>query len=441
MSTTSQASATAATHRPGPIDRLPLWAILITCATIAAIGMGIRQGMGLYLKPVSLDLGLGREVFSLAIGIANIVWGIAAPFTGAVADKYGTGRVVLFGAICTAAGILTLYTAGDPALAQAKIAVPALLSNSGEWSLPSLLLFVSGVFLGFGVAGAGINSMVGAVGRAASPEQRSAAIATLGIGSGIGMLIAVPYTYALIDALTWRTSLLVLAGPAGAILPLVWVVSGRPQEPAHRVKKQSLSEALSEAFSHPSFWLLNAGFFVCGFHVVFYATHLPAYVSDLGMGPEIAVIGLSVVGIGNLIGTFVAGQWGKRRSKRYGLSLIYLGRTVIFLGFLFLPITPASVIAFSFLLGLFWLSTVPLTSGLVAVFYGPVWMTMLYGIVFFSHQLGSFAGAYMAGYLYDITKSYDVMWWISAGLGVFAALIHLPIIERPVPRLAEESAA
>lgn len=407
------------TQGAAPIDRLPLWAILLACATIAGIGMGIRQAMGLYLKPVSLDLGLGRDVFSLAIGIANIVWGISAPFTGAVADKWGTGRVVLFGAVCTASGILMLYMAETPAD-----------------------LFISGILLGFGVAGAGINAMVGAVGRAAPPEQRSAAIATLGIGSGIGMLVAVPYAHLLIDALTWKTSLLVLATTVIAILPLVWVVSGRPQHASSALSKpQSLREALGEAFAHPSFWLLNAGFFVCGFHVVFYATHLPAYVSDRGIGTEIAVFGLMAVGIGNLIGTWLAGQWGRRQSKRLGLSFIYASRSVIFLGFLFLPITPESIIVFSFLLGLFWLSTIPLTSGLVATFYGPVWMTMLYGVVFFSHQLGSFAGAYMAGYLFDITKSYDIMWWISAGLGVFAALIHLPINEEPVPRLASAVAA
>ncbi|MEM7776863.1 MAG: MFS transporter [Pseudomonadota bacterium] len=406
------------TTRRAPIDRLPLWVILLTCATIAAIGMGIRQGMGLYLKPISQDLGLGREVFSLAIAIANIVWGIAAPFTGAVSDKYGTGRVVLFGAVCTAAGILMLYAA-----------------DSAPY------LFLSGILLGLGVAGAGINAMVGAVGRAAPPDQRSAAIATLGIGSGIGMLIAIPYTHLLIENLGWQTSLLYLAATAAAILPLVWMVSGRPVQAEAAAKPQAMGDALKEAFAHPSFWLLNAGFFVCGFHVVFYATHLPAYVSDLGMGAEVAVIGLSVVGIGNLIGTWLAGQWGRSRSKRIGLSVIYLARAVIFLGFLYLPITPTTIIALSFLLGLFWLSTIPLTSGLVATFYGPVWMTMLYGIVFFSHQAGSFAGAYMAGYLFDMTNSYDAMWWISTGLGVFAALIHLPINERPVPRLAAQPSA
>lgn len=398
--------------RAAPIDRLPLWAILLACATVAGIGMGIRQAMGLYLKPVSDELGYGREVFSLAIGIANIVWGIAAPFTGAVSDKYGTGRVVVFGAVCTALGILLLYVAES-----------------------EMHLFASGVLLGLGVAGAGINAMVGAVGRAASPEQRSAAVATLGIGSGIGILAAVPYTHFMIDAFGWQTSLLLLGCTCVAILPLAWVVSGAPQTVESATKPQTLGEALREAFAHPSFWLLNAGFFVCGFHVVFYATHLPAYVSDLGMGAEIAVLGLSAVGVGNLIGTWLSGQWGRSRSKRLGLSFIYLGRAFIFLGFLYLPITELTIVLYSFLLGLFWLSTIPLTSGLVATFFGPVWMTMLYGIVFFSHQVGSFAGAYMAGVLYDMHQSYDAMWWISAGLGVFAALIHLPINERPVSRL------
>ncbi|MEO1693639.1 MAG: MFS transporter, partial [Pseudomonadota bacterium] len=204
--------------------------------------------------------------------------------------------------------------------------------------------------------------------------------------------------------------------------------------------KQPLGNALSEALTHPSFWLLNVGFFVCGFHVVFYATHLPAYVSDQGLSPEVAVIGLSAVGIGNLIGTYLSGQWGKRYSKRYGLSFIYLMRAVVFLGFLYAPITPTTIVIFSALLGLFWLSTIPLTSALVATFFGPTWMTMLYGVVFLSHQLGSFLGVYMAGVLFDMTQSYDAMWWISVGLGVFAMVIHLPISERPVARLQAQPA-
>jgi predicted MFS family arabinose efflux permease len=397
--------------------RRPLWLIVLACATIAAIGMGLRQVMGLYLKPVTDLLGIGREAFGLAIAIANIVWGLAAPFVGAVSDKYGTGRVVIFGALCTAGGLVVMYAATS-----------------------DLHLFISGVLMGFGVAGAGVNAMVGAVGRAAQPEQRTAAIAALGMGSGIGIFIALPYTHLLIEQLGWKTSLLVLAATAMAMLPLALPVSGKPTVQALG-KPQTLSDALGEAFRHPSFWLLNAGFFVCGFHVVFYGVHLPAYVADKGLGNDVAVIALTVVGIGNLVGTYLSGQSAKFVEKRIGLSLIYLGRALIFLGFLFLPITGTTIIMFSAALGLLWLSTVPLTTGLVATFFGPGWMTMLYGIVFFSHQVGSFLGVWLAGRVFDITKSYDAMWWISVALGLFAALVHWPIKERPVARLAVPTVA
>jgi len=393
----------------------PLWMIVLSAAAVAGIGMGLRQVMGLYLKPVTAELGIGREAFALAIAIANLVWGIAAPFAGAISDKYGTGRVVLFGAINTALGILTMYLATS-----------------------DVHLFISGVLLGFGVAGAGVNATVGAVGRAAPPESRTAAIAAIGMGSGIGILIALPYTHLLIEGLGWKTSLLVLSATALLILPLAYPLSGKPtMTAAAAANPQSLGAALREAFRHPSFWLLNAGFFVCGFHVVFYGVHLPAYVADQGLGPEIAVAALTVVGIGNLIGTYVAGQWGRVLPKRYGLALIYLGRSFVFLGFLFLPITGTTVILLSAVLGLLWLSTIPLTSGLVATFYGPKWMTMLYGVVFFSHQIGSFLGVWLGGVVYDRLQSYDAMWWISVALGVFAAIVHWPIVERPVERTAE----
>jgi predicted MFS family arabinose efflux permease len=398
------------TSIPSKAEPLPLWAIVLACATVAGIGMGLRQVMGLYLKPVTETLGIGREAFALAIAIANIVWGLAAPFAGAVSDKYGTGRVVVFGALTTAIGLVMMY-----------------------YARTDLDLFISGIFMGFGVAGAGVNAMVGAVGRAAPPERRTAAIAALGMGSGLGVFAALPYTHVLIEALGWKSSLLVLATTATVMLPLAWVVSGKPVAQTG-IQKQTLVEALREAFRYPSFWLLNAGFFVCGFHVVFYGTHLPAYVADKGLGGGVAVIALTVVGIANLVGTYLAGQSAKYIEKRVGLSLIYLGRAVVFLGFLFLPITGTTVILLSAALGLLWLSTVPLTSGLVATFFGPAWMSMLYGIVFFSHQIGSFLGVWMAGRVFDVTKSYDMMWWISVGLGLFAALIHWPITERPVAR-------
>lgn len=407
-------SPAGASH--APLNRFPLWAVVLACATIAGIGMGLRQVMGLYLKPITTELGIGREAFGLAIAIANITWGLAAPFAGAVSDKYGTGRVVVFGSICTAIGTLIMWAATS-----------------------DIHLFVSGLLMGFGVAGAGVNAMVGAVSRAAPPEQRSAAIAKLGMGSGIGVFLALPYTHLLMEHLGWKTSLFVLAMTALVMLPLAFPVSGKPVSNSS-AKPQTLGEALAEAFRHPSFWLLNAGFFVCGFHVVFYGVHLPAYVADKGFDPSVGVTALTVVGIGNLIGTYLSGQWGKSKSKRIGLSLIYFGRALVFLCFLFLPITPTAVIVLSAVLGLLWLSTVPLTSSLVATFFGPTWMTMLYGIVFLSHQIGSFLGVWMAGKLFDMTKSYDAMWWISVALGVFAALIHWPIKEKPVARLAAAAA-
>jgi predicted MFS family arabinose efflux permease len=214
------------------------------------------------------------------------------------------------------------------------------------------------------------------------------------------------------------------------------VLAGKPVADAGAPKPQTLMEAAREAFAHPSFWLLTVGFFVCGFHVAFYSVHLPAYVADKGLAPWVGVWALMAVGIANILGTYLAGQSGKIVEKRVGLSFIYFMRVFVFLGLLYLPINPTTVIGISALLGIFWLSTVPLTSGLVATFFGTTWVSMLFGFVFLSHQLGSFAGLKLAGRVYDVTKSYDMMWWISIGLGLFAALIHWPIKEKPVARLS-----
>ena len=389
----------------------PWWLVVLSAAAMAGIGMGLRQVMGLYMNPVTMELGIGREQFSLAIAIANITWGLAAPIFGAVSDRYGAGRVAVTGALSTVAGLYLTYLAKT-----------------------DIELYLAGGFLGLGVAGAGIGAMVGAVARAVPPELRTQAIAALGMGSGVGILLALPYTHLLIEYLGWQTSLLALTATAFLMLPLATFVSGKPAPARPGTYAQSLGEALREAARQPSFWLLNAGFFVCGFHVVFYGTHLPAYVADKGLDARVAVTALTAVGVGNLIGTYIAGQSARYIPKRYGLSLIYLGRAFVFLGFLFLPVTATTVIILSALLGLLWLSTVPLTSGLVATFFGPQWMTMLYGIVFVSHQAGSFLGVWAGGRVFDLTKSYDLMWWISVALGIFGALIHLPIRERAVER-------
>lgn len=403
--------------REGHAVRGNWWFIVLAAASIAAIAMGLRQVMGLYMKPITMDLGIGRQTFSLAIAVANLVWGVAAPFVGAVSDRYGAGRVAVMGGVTTAIGLFLTYQAQ---------------SETG--------LIWAGVFLGLGVAGAGVNAMVGAAARAAPVELRTQAIAALGMGSGIGILIALPYTHILIESLGWKASLLALLATSLFILPLAYFVAGRPAARSSALPSQSLGEALGEAFRLPSYWLLNAGFFVCGFHLAFFGTHLPAYVADQGLAPNIAVIALTGVGIGNLLGTWTSGQSARFFPKRYGLSFIYFARAFVFLGFLYLPITSVTVIALSAVLGLLWLSTIPLTSGLVATFFGAQWMTMLYGIVFLSHQMGSFLGAWTAGLVFDATKSYDVMWWVSVALGVFAALIHLPIREEAVARSAAQPA-
>ena len=397
---------------PAPAATRPLWVVILCAGLIVGIAMGIRQVMGLYLTPMTKDLGIGREPFSTAMAMANLVWGLGAVFAGIVADRYGAGRVVVGGTVATMAGMYMMYAA-----------------QSG------FDLLMSGVLLGIGVSGTGVTSLVGAVARAAPPDKRTSAIASLGMASGIGGFVAFPYTHLLMEFYGWQASLLMLLATTALVLPLAWTLAGKPNAGSGMVDTQSLGGAFVEAFTHPSYLLLTIGFFVCGFHVAFYSVHLPGFVADHGLDASVGVIALTMVGLANLVGTYIAGQSGRFIEKRRGLSLIYFGRCFVFLGLLFLPITPAVVIGLSILLGLLWLSTVPLTSGLVAVFFGTRWMTMLFGVVFLSHQLGSFSGLWLAGYLYDATKSYDMMWWVSIALGLFAAAIHWPIKERPVARL------
>ena len=394
----------------------PLWLVVLSAGLIVGIAMGLRQVMGLYLQPMTPELGIGREPFSSSMAVANLIWGIGAVAAGMVADRYGAGRVVIGGTLATMADLYVMFAAQS-----------------------SFDLMLSGVLLGIGVSGTGITALVGAAGRAAPPDKRTAAIASLGMASGIGGFGAFPYTHGLMDVPGWRGSLLLLIVPMALVLPLAWPLSGKPAA-GSLMDNQTLGEAFKEAFTHPSYLLLVTGFFVCGFHVAFYGVHLPAFVVDQGLDASVGVWALTAVGLGNLIGTYIAGQSGRFIEKRRGLSLIYFGRCFVFAGLLLLPITPFTIIAMSGVLGLLWLSTVPLTSSLVATFFGTRWMSMLFGVVFLSHQVGSFTGLWLAGMLYDATKSYDMMWWISIALGLFAAVVHWPIQERPVPRLAANPA-
>lgn len=394
----------------------PLWVITLSAGLITAVTVGLRQSAGLYIVPVTTSLGTGIEPFSTAMAIANLLWGATGIFFGALADRYDAGRVTGLGIGLMMLGYYLMYTA-----------------ETGSH------LLWSGTAIGVGVGACGTTIMTGVIGRAAPPEQRTAALASLGMASGLGNFVAFPYTHLFMEALGWQKSVLVIIATLACLLPCAWFISGRTRT-TQGVKPQPLGEAFREAFRLPSYWLLISGFFVCGFHVAFYAVHLPAYAENIGLPSWAAVWALTAVGIANIIGTYLSGQSAKYIEKRRGLSIIYLARCFVFLGLLYLPIDAPTMIALSALLGLFWLATVPLTSGLVATFFGTTWLSMLFGFVMFSHQLGSFLGVWMAGVLFDATQSYDAMWWISIGLGLFAALIHWPISEQPVPRVAAEAA-
>jgi predicted MFS family arabinose efflux permease len=384
-------------------------------ALILAINMGIRQTFGLYLKPISLDLDLDRQVFSLAMAILNLVWGLAAPFAGALSDRFGAVRVALAGVAFYVAGLILMATA-----------------TGGNQ------LILAGTLIGLGISGTGFTAVFGVIARAAQPERRASALGVATMGSAIGQFVALPYAHAIMEATGWAATLWIMAGTAALMAPLALAgLSEGAHEPhpsAH--SNQNLSSALSEALRFPSFLMLTAGFFVCGFHIAAVAVHLPAYLADKGFSPALGAIALTIIGGANILGTYTFGRIGDAMPKHLALALLYLARGLVFLALLFLPLTETTVLVYAFLLGLLWLGTVPLTSGLIVTFFGPRWLSTLYGVVFLSHQLGSFMGAWLGGWLYDATQSYNLLWWASVGVAVLAAALHLPIREQPAPRLA-----
>lgn len=385
---------------------------LIVCGgLIISLSLGIRSGMGLFLKPMNADLNVGLGVIGFGIAISNLLWGFASPFLGGIADRFGTMRVSIAGALA--------YIAGMAVLAMSAGATEIILSN---------------VLTGIGITGAGLSVVLGAVGRAAPPEKRTSALAIVSATGSVGQFFMLPLSQGLLDAYGWSIALFVLAAIAALMLPLSLGLAGDKTMAAS--SGQSFRQALSEAAGTRGFWLLTAGFFVCGFHVVFVGVHLPGYLAEKAMPTWLAAWALGVVGLANIVGTLCAGWLGNRFQKKSVLALLYLARSAVFVMFLVVPLSVYSTFAFAFLLGLLWLSTVPLTSGLVAHIFGPAYMSMLYGIVFMSHQVGSFFGAWLGGLMFDMTGSYDVMWWVSVALGVTAALLHWPISERPVARLA-----
>jgi len=392
--------------------RTPLIVFFAACLLLFA-SFGIRATFGLYLQPVSADLGWGREIFALAIAIQNIVVGLAQPFTSAIADRYGTGRTIILGGLVYAGGLALMAHASTPLDAYLGL----------------------GVMIGLGLSGTSFAIAFGAVARVVSAEKRSLALGMVGSIGSIGQFAMVPMGQAFLAAYGWPTVMLILASLILVTLPLAGVLKGKP---ADHGAPQSLGSALREASGHRGYQLLICGFFVCGFHVSYIGTHLPAYVVDRGLSPQVGAWALGLVGLFNIVGSALAGVLGDRFSKRYLLSGLYFARAVLFVAFLITPMTTASVLLFGAAMGLLWLSTVPLTSAMVAQIFGLRYAGMLAGMVFFGHQIGSFIGVWLAGWLYDQTGSYHGALVISIGLGVFAALVNLPVNEKP---LAERRAA
>jgi predicted MFS family arabinose efflux permease len=393
---------------------LSMTQVLLCSAMIVTLSMGIRHGFGLWLQPITMDRGWSRETFAFAMAIQNLAWGIAGPIVGGLADRFGAFRVLVAAAVAYAAGLVLMA-----------------LSTSG-------LAFTGSAGLLLGVAQSGCTYAVvyGVIARNVSAQRRSWAMGLTAAAGSFGQFLMVPVENWLIADFGWRNALFLLGCAALAIAPLAYGLKEPVRVPSASAFQQSIGAALREAFGHSSFRLLMAGYFVCGFQVVFIGVHMPSYLKDKGLGPEVATMALALIGLFNVIGTYAAGEIGQRWPKRYLLSSIYLLRSVAIVAFLWLPLTPASVYLFASVMGLLWLSTVPPTNAVVAQIFGVQYMSMLGGFVFLSHQIGSFMGVWLGGKLYDSTGSYDVVWWIAVALGVFAGLVNLPVRETPIARAA-----
>ena len=402
------------------------WIPVICGAIILTIGIGARQSFGIFQKPIAADLNVGRELWSFSNALALLLMGVFAPFAGNLADRFGTARTVGAGGALYVAGMLMIAMAAE-----------------------GVMLTVGNALAGIGMAAAGFGPILGAIGRQTPVEWRSSALGIATAGGSFGQFAIVPFASILQNRLdNWHSTMFVLAAVSVMMVPLaVGLRENRaaPSKAAGARRPQSTRDALQEAFRTQGFWLLTIGFFVCGFHVTFIGLHLPSYISDNSVGLsffgrpisaiELGGWAIGLVGLFNIVGSLLWGWLGGHHLRKDMLALLYALRALAFVLFLALPLSWISVLLFAASLGFLWLGTVPLTSGLVGYMFGPVHMSMLWGIVFLSHQFGSFLGGWGAGRLYDIQGNYDLIWWICVGLGVFAALIHWFIREQPVERL------
>ncbi len=400
--------------------RLSLTQVLVCGAVIVTLSMGIRHGFGLWLQPITQAQGWTRETFSLALAVQNLVWGFAGIFAGMLADRFGAFKVIVGGAV--------LYALGLYGMAYA--------------STPLSFALTAGVLIGMAQAGTTYAVIYGVIGRNVPAERRSWAMGIAAAAGSFGQFLMVPVEGQLILSLGWQSALVALAAAALLMAPLAWGL----REPAFAGggaprREQTILQALREAMKYPSFQLLMAGYFVCGFQVVFIGVHMPSYLKDKGLSPQVASYALALIGLFNVFGTYIAGTLGQRLAKRKILAFIYLARAVVISVFLLVPLSPWSVYVFASVMGLLWLSTVPPTNAIVAQIFGVAHLSMLGGFVFFSHQIGSFMGVWLGGYLYDRTGNYDIVWQISIGLGVLAALVNLPVRETAIARQPREAVA
>jgi MFS family permease len=396
--------------------RTPFVIIACGCA-IAMLAFGPRSAVGQFLTPMSMDFGWGREVFSLALAIQNLLWGVGQPFAGAIADRFGTIRVLCVGALLYALGL-------------------ALMAYS---QTPGLLHLSAGVLIGFGLSGCSFNLVIGAFGKLVPENMRGLAFGAGTAAGSFGQLLFSPLARALIDHTSWQSTLLIFAMMMLLILPLsVALATPRADTSttAGGVAAQSVRQSLVEAFGHRSYVLLVLGFFTCGFQLAFVTVHLPAYLLDRGLSADVGAWTIGIIGLFNIIGSLGSGWLSSRMPKRYILSIIYFARALTIVAFITLPMSTMSALIFGAVTGLLWLSTVPPTSALVAVMFGTRWLAMLFGFAFFSHQVGGFLGVLIGGIAFERTGSYDIVWWLSVLFGVLSAVINLPIVEKPVLRTA-----
>jgi MFS family permease len=400
---------------PSRLSWRPLPSVIVACGCLVAIlSFGPRSSLGFFLTPMSQENGWGRDVFSLALAMQNLLWGAAQPFAGAVADRYGALRVISGGGILYGLGLL-------------------LMANSHS---PAMLELSAGVLIGFGLSGCSFNIVLAAFGKLLPEQWRSLAFGAGTAAGSFGQFLFSPLAVALKDAYGWQGALLIFAALCAAMLPLsLALATPRNVATAGAVPSQTLKQALSEALWHRSYLLLVLGFFTCGFQLAFITIHMPAYLVDKGLSSSVGGWTVGVIGLFNIVGSLGAGWLGARLPKRYILSAIYLIRALAVLAFISFPVTPASAIMFGAVMGLMWLSTVPPTNGLIAMMFGTRWLAMLAGFAFFSHQVGGFLGVLIGGIAYERTGSYDVVWWLSILFGVLSAVVNLPIVEKPVARL------